>query len=117
MLLNYLSDLYVAKDIFKSGLPKVKGDADMAAQFKEGFGLSSNLMKVAGYFEVIGAAFLALSIFNKNFRRIGTVMINIIMAGAMFSHLKAGHGVKSTQSAGKYFGLNLLSLLSTFSKK
>ncbi|GGB07339.1 hypothetical protein ERX37_06080 [Macrococcus hajekii] len=116
-MLNYLSDLYVAKDIFKSGLPKVKGDEETAAQFKEGFGLSKNMMKFAGYFEVIGAAFLALSIFNKNFRRIGTVMINIIMAGAMFNHLKAGHGVEATKPAGKYFGLNLLSLLSTFTKK
>ncbi|WJP98796.1 DoxX family protein [Macrococcus bovicus] len=116
MMQKHIVNAYVAKDIIKSSLPKIKNDDQMAQQFEQGFGLSRNMMKVAGYFELIGSIFLLLSIFNKKFARIGAVMINIIMAGAIFSHLKAGHGVKSTQSAGKYFGLNLVTLLDSFRK-
>ena len=107
---------YVANDIIKSSLPKVKNNEEMAQQFEQGFGLSRNMMKVAGYFELIGSIFLILSVFNKKFARIGSVMINIIMLGAMYNHLKAGHGVKSLKSAGKYFGLNLVTLIDSFKK-
>lgn len=113
---NYVVNAYVAKDIIKSSMPKVKNDDQMAEQFEKGFGLSRNMMKIAGYFELIGSIFLLLSIFNKKFARIGTIMINIIMGGAIFSHLKAGQGIKSTKSAAKYFGLNMITLLDSFKK-
>ncbi|MDJ1153505.1 DoxX family protein [Macrococcus caseolyticus] len=107
---------YVAKDILKSSLPKVKNDEAMAQQFKEGFNLSPGMMKVAGYFELIGSIFLMLSVFNKKFARIGAILINVVMLGAMYNHLKAGHGVKSLSAAGKYFGLNMITLFDSFKK-
>ncbi|AQL55619.1 DoxX family protein [Abyssicoccus albus] len=107
---------YVANDIIKSSLPKVKNDEGMATQFKEGFNLSRNMMKIAGYFELIGSVLLILSIFNKKFARLGALMINVIMGGAIYHHLKAGHGVKSTQSAMKYFLLNLITIIDSFKK-
>ncbi len=102
---------YVANDIIKSSLPKVKNDEDMAKQFEEGFNLSRRSMKLAGYFELIGSILLTMSIFNKKLGRIGAVMVNIVMAVAMFQHLKAGHGVKSLKGAGKYFALNTVTLI------
>lgn len=114
---NHIVNGYVANEIIKSSLPKVKNDEEMATQFKEGFGLSRNMMKVAGYFELIGSILLMLSVFNKKFARIGAMMINVIMLGAIYNHLKAGHGVKSTQAAAKFLGLNTVTLLDTFRKK
>lgn len=107
---------YVANEIIKSSLPKVKNDEEMATQFKEGFVLSRNMMKVAGYFELIGSIFLLLSVFNKKFAQIGAVMINVIMLGAIFNHLKAGHSVKSTKAAAKFLGLNTITLIDSFRK-
>ncbi|WP_232751420.1 hypothetical protein [Macrococcoides caseolyticum] len=48
---------YVAKDILKSSLLKVKNERAMVQQFKEGFNLSPSMMKIAGYFELIGSIF------------------------------------------------------------
>lgn len=107
---------YVAKDILKSSLPKVKSDEAMAQQFKEGFNLSPGMMKIAGYFEFIGSIFLMLSVFNKKFARIGAILINVIMLGAMYNHLKAGHGFKSIGAAGKYFVLNVVTLFDSYRK-
>jgi len=107
---------YVAKDIIKSSLPKVKNDDYMAEEFDKGFGLSRGMMQIAGYFELIGSIFLLLSVFNKKFARIGAIMINIIMGAAMYHHWKAGHGVKSLKGAGKYFLLNLVTLFDSYRK-
>ncbi|MGY0693769.1 hypothetical protein ACW2QC_13435 [Virgibacillus sp. FSP13] len=37
--------------------------------------------------------------------RIGVLMINIVLGGAIFKHLEAGHGVKGSKKALKLFGL------------
>lgn len=111
-----LVDLYVAKNMYDAGLPKAKGDENMAEQFEQGFGLSKEFMKLVGKIEVVGAGFLALSVVSKKFALVGSVLLNVILAGAIFKHLEAGHGVKSTQAAAKLFGLNLLSMFSALKK-
>ncbi len=119
MLLNHAINAYVAKDIIKSGLPKVRNDEAMATQFKEAFNINKNLMQIAGVFEIVGSILLLTSTFGKagvKFVRLGAVMINLIMGVAMYQHVKAGHGYKATQSAGKYFLLNTLTLIDTFKK-
>lgn len=45
-----------------------------------------------------------LSVFNKKFSKIG----------AMYNHLKVGHGVKSLSATSKYFGLNIITLFGSF---
>ncbi|MBY7144920.1 DoxX family protein [Virgibacillus sp. NKC19-3] len=116
MMLKHLSNGYVAKEMINSSLPKVKNDEQAAQQFKNGFNLSRNAMRVAGFFELIGSIFLLMSVFGKKFVRIGTVMINIILGVAIFKHLKAGHGLKGSKSALKFFGLNTVNFMETLRK-
>lgn len=119
LLLNHFINAYVAKDIIKSGLPKVRSDEKMATELKEAFNIGRGLMQIAGVFEVVGSVLLLTSSFGnagKKLVRLGAVMINIIMGVAMLQHLKAGHGYKSTQAAGKYFLLNTLTLIDSFKK-
>lgn len=87
-MLKHISNGYVAKEILKSSLPKVKNDDQTAHQFKEGFNLSRTAMKLVGFFELIGALFLFMSVFGRKFVRIGAIMINIVLAGAILNILK-----------------------------
>ncbi|HLR66972.1 MAG TPA: DoxX family protein [Virgibacillus sp.] len=115
-VLRHVSNGYVAKGLLNSSLPKVKNDDQMAAQFKEGFHLPRSVMLVVGAFEFIGSLFLFMSLFGKKFARIGAILINVVLCGAIFKHLQAGHGVKGSKGALKYFGLNILNFMETFRK-
>ncbi len=115
-MLKHVANGYVAKEIINSSLPKVKNDEQTARQFKDGFNLSRNAMRLAGFFELIGSIFLLMSVFGKKFVRIGTVMINIVLGVAIFKHLEAGHGLKGSKGALKYFGLNILNFVETMRK-
>lgn len=116
-MLKHVSNGYVAKEVINSSLPKVKNDDATAHQFKEGFNLSRNIMRLVGFFEFFGSVFLFMSVFSRRFVRIGTIMINIVLGGAIFKHLKAGHGVKGSRTAMKLFGLNVLNFIETLRKK
>src|SRR5699024_454786 len=110
-MLRRVSNGYVAKEIFQSSMPKVKNDDQVVDQFNNGFHLSRNVMRLAGVFELVGSLFLMLSILSrsgKTFIKIGTVLINIILGGAIFKHLQAGHGFKGAKKALQLFGLNTL---------
>lgn len=114
MLLRHVINGIVGYEIMQSSLPKIKGDDEMAKDFKEGFNLSRRSMYFAGVFEFIGSICLFASIFGKLGQKlvtIGTIMINIIMGGAIFHHYKAGHGSKGAKAASKYFLINIISLL------
>ncbi|GGK05635.1 hypothetical protein GCM10007063_30080 [Lentibacillus kapialis] len=115
-MLKHISNGYVAKEIFNSSLPKVKNDDQAAHQFKNGFNLSRNAMILAGFFELIGSIFLFMSVFGGKFVRIGTIMINIVLCGAIFKHFEAGHGLKGSKKALKFFGLNTLNFMETLRK-
>ncbi|MFD2760433.1 hypothetical protein [Lentibacillus juripiscarius] len=119
MLLQHFSNGYVAKTLFQSSLPKVQDDDQAATQFKEGFKLSRKAMKFAGLLELIGSIFLFISIISKSgkkFTRIGALMINIVLGGAIFKHLEAGHGVDGSKKALKLFGLNTLNFIEAMRK-
>src|SRR5699024_7473700 len=111
MMLQRVSNGYVAKEMFQSSMPKVKNDDQAADQFKNGFQLSRNAMKLAGFFELVGSLFLMLSILSrsgKTFIKIGTILINIILGGAIFKHLQGGHCIKGAKQALQVFSLNAL---------
>src|SRR5699024_4375166 len=111
MMLQRVSNGYVAKEMFQSSMPKVKNDDQAADQFKNGFQLSRNAMKLAGFFELVGSLFLMLSILSrsgKTFIKIGTILINIILSNAIYKHLQYGHDYKGVKKALQLFILNTL---------
>src|SRR5699024_10515171 len=119
MMLRRVSNGYVAKEIFQSSMPKVKNDDQAADQFKNVFQLSRNAMKLAGFFELVGSLFLMLSILSrsgKTFIKIGTILINIILGGAIFKHLQAVHGFKGAKKALQLFSLNKLNFIESTRK-
>lgn len=113
-MLRHTVNGYVANKVVRSSLPKVKGDESAAQVFESEFNLSKNSMRAVGVIEMIGAAFLFLSVFGRRFVRIGTVLLNIVLGGAIVKHFKAGHGYKGAKAALSLFGLNLLSFNETF---
>lgn len=115
-MLKHISNGYVAKEVLNSSLPKVKGDEQAAHQFKEGFNLSKNIMRLVGVIELIGSVFLFMSVFGRKFARVGTILISVVLGGAIFKHLEAGHGLKGSRSALKLFGINAVNLIETLRK-
>ncbi|UBH22621.1 DoxX family protein [Macrococcus armenti] len=112
-MFNYLNNLYVAKQMYESGKGKLQGDENLVKMFEE-FGYSKDFMKVIGGVETAGAALLALSVFNKKFNQAGALLVEGVMLGAIYSHLKAGHGYEATKSARNILALNTTSLLTSF---
>ena len=115
-MLKHAANGYVANKLLKSSLPKVQNDDQTAEQFKQGFNLSRNVMRVVGIFELVGSLFLFLSVFGKKFVRIGTILTNIVLGGAIFKHIEAGHGLKGAKEAIKLFSINTLSFIETLRK-
>ena len=116
-MLRHMVNGYVANKVVRSGLPKAKGDENAAQVFESEFNLSKNFMRFIGVIEIIGSMFLFLSVFGRKFVRIGTILLNIVLGGAIFKHFKAGHGYKGAKSALTLFGLNLLSFNETLRKE
>lgn len=112
-MLRHTVNGYVANKVVRSSLPKVKGDENTAQVFESEFHLSKNSMRAVGAIEMLGAAFLFLSVFGRKFVQIGTVLLNIVLGGAIIKHFRAGHGYKGAKSALSLFGLNLLSFNET----
>src|SRR5699024_508715 len=119
MMLRRVSNEYMTKEMFQSSMTKVKNDDQAADQFKNGFQLSRNAMRLAGFFELVGSLFLMLSILSrsgKTFIKIGTVLINIVLGGAIFKHLQARHGFQGAKKALQLFGLNTLNFIESTRK-
>jgi len=112
-VLRHTVNGYVANKVVRSSLPKVKGDQNTAQVFENEFNLSKKEMRAVGVIEMVGAAFLFLSVFSRKFVQIGTILLNIILGGAIVKHFKAGHGYQGAKSALTLFGLNLLSFNET----
>jgi len=62
-MLNYINNLFIAKEMFNAGKGKLQEDENLVKMFEE-FGYSKEFMKLIGGVETTGAALLALSIFN-----------------------------------------------------
>ncbi|TDM02404.1 DoxX family protein [Macrococcus carouselicus] len=115
-MLNYLNNLYIAKEMFNAGKPKLQEDENMVKMF-ENFGYSKDFMKLTGAMETTGAALLALSLFSRRFNQAGSLLVEAVMIGAIASHLKAGQGFEATKNARKILALNTTSLLASFKDK
>src|SRR5690625_1650289 len=116
-MMNHVSNGYVGTKVLKSSLPNVKDDEQTEQQFEQGFNLSRNTMRFVCIFELIGSFFLFLLIFSKNFIRIETVKINIVLGVIIFKHFKLGHGYKGSKTALQLFGLNVISFAETLRNK
>src|SRR5699024_9282126 len=98
-MIKHAANGYVANKVLRSSLPKVKNDDLTSIVFKYGSNVSRPMTRIVVFFELIGSVFLILSLFGKKFSRIATVMINIVLGGAIFKHLDAGHCVKGAKDA------------------
>src|SRR5699024_4807100 len=119
MMLQRVSNGYVSKEMFQSSMPKVKNDDQAEDQFKNGFKLSRNAMKLAGFFELVGSLFLMLSILSrsaKTFITIRTILITIILTDAIFKHVHAGHSIEAAKKALQLFSLNTLNFIESTRK-
>ncbi|QCT73997.1 DoxX family protein [Macrococcoides canis] len=112
IMLNYLNNLYIAKQMFEAGKGKLQEDENLLKMFEE-FGYSKEFMKIIGGVETTGAALLALSLFNKKFNQAGALLVGGVMVGAIYSHLKAGQGYEATKNARNILALNTTSFLAS----
>src|SRR5699024_2663885 len=115
-MLKHAANGYVANKVLRSSLPKVKNDEQTSIAFKEGFNVSRPMMRIVGFFELIGSVLLNVSLVGKKSSRIGTVMINIVLGGATFKHIEAVHGVKGTKDSTQLSTINVLRILETLNK-
>lgn len=67
MILRYLTNLKLAKELFDSAKPKLKGDQTMKDTFENVFGLPANSVPLAGAIEALSALFFVLSLQVKNY--------------------------------------------------
>src|SRR5699024_6396019 len=119
MMLQRVSNGYVAKEMFQSSMPKVRNDDQAADQFKNGFKLTRNAMKLAGFIELVEPLFLMLSILSrsrKKFIKIRTILINIILADANFKHLQTRQSFKGAKKALQLFSLNTINFIESTRK-
>ncbi len=116
-MMHYLFNAYIGKSMIEGGMQKVENEGEMGEEFESTFDVDSNQMKISGYLETIGSAFLLVSFLGKSFTRAGTIMLNIVLGVAVIKHLKAGHGFEGSKNALKLFGLNTVSYLETFRKR
>ena len=76
--LNYdftlsFANLKLAKELYSSAKPKLKGDQGMIDTFQNVFGLPESSVKLAGTVEVLYALFIFASFLNKNLSRLGSI--------------------------------------------
>ncbi|MFC3419367.1 hypothetical protein ACFOLA_07780 [Salinicoccus hispanicus] len=116
-MIHYLLNAFIGKNIIESGLTKVENEGQVGEDFEKEFNVNPNQMKIAGYFEAIGAMFLFASFLGKAFTRIGSLMVGSVMGVAAYKHYKAGHGYEGSKNALKFLGLSTLSFANTFNKK
>ncbi|UBH13383.1 DoxX family protein [Macrococcus armenti] len=113
-MFNYLNNLYIAKQMYEAGKGKLQEDENLVQMFEQDFGYSKEFMKIIGRVETASAALMALSIFNKRFNQAGALLVEGVLLGAIYSHLKAGHGYEATKNARNILALNTTSLLTSF---
>src|SRR5699024_4959553 len=116
-MLGHMSNGYVGKEVFKSGVPTVLGDEHEAQQFEEGVNISGKSMRIVGIFDIIGSMLLFMSVLSKKFVDFGSVILDVILGVAIYKHLTSGHGFKGAKHAMNLFGINLLNFIDKFRKK
>ena len=104
MILRYAANLKLAKELYSSAKPKLKGDQGMIDTFQNVFGLPESSVKLAGTVEVCHAFYLA-SFLNKNLSRLGSIATFGVLGVAAYKHFEAGHGKEGAQHALDLLGL------------
>lgn len=117
MILRYLTNLKLAKELFDSAKPKLKGDQTMKDTFENVFGLPANSVSLAGAIEALSALFFVLSFASKKLSRLGSLFTFAVLGVAIVKHFEAGHGKQGAKHALDLTGLAALSFLDTFNGK
>ncbi|HLR19183.1 MAG TPA: hypothetical protein VK115_04625 [Staphylococcus sp.] len=117
MILRYLTNLKLAKELYGASKPKLKGDQSMKDSFESVFNLPSNAVPLAGAVEALSALFFVLSFASKRLSRIGSLLTISVLGVAAFKHFEAGHGKAGAKHALDLTGLAALSLLDTVDLK
>ncbi|MDF2499646.1 MAG: doxX-like family protein [Anaerosporomusa subterranea] len=76
-----------------SGSMKLSGNPEQAAMFSGPFGYSVGFMYVVGVIEVLSAIGLIVGLWRPRLSIIPTGVLLVTMAGAVFTHLRAGQGI------------------------
>ncbi|GEQ05715.1 DoxX family protein [Staphylococcus gallinarum] len=113
MILRYLTNLKLAKELYGAAKPKLQGDQSMKDTFEEVFNLPSNAVPLAGAVEALSALFFVLSFGSKKLSRLGSLLAISVLGVAAFKHFEAGHGKAGAKHALDLTGLAALSLLDT----
>jgi len=111
MILRYLTNLKLAKELYGAAKPKIKGDQSMKDTFVEVFNLP------AGAVEALSAVFFVLSFASKRLSRLGSLLTIAVLGVAAYKHFEAGHGKAGAKHALDLTGLAALSFLDTFDCK
>lgn len=74
------------------GFMKLSGNPTQVQAFNEIFGYGTGFMYVVGSIEVISAVGLILGFWRNKLVIISSGVLCVVMAGAVFTHLKAGQG-------------------------
>ncbi|OZW81611.1 hypothetical protein [Staphylococcus aureus] len=115
MILRYVTNLKLAKELYQASKPKLQEDKGMIELFEHIFGLQKELVKYVGIAEATTAALYSASFINKNISRLASLSTIGILSAAAYKHFEAGQGKKGAQHALDLLGLATLSLLDTFS--
>ncbi|EOA8419154.1 hypothetical protein ACINHQ_001185 [Staphylococcus aureus] len=115
MILRYVTNLKLAKELYQASKPKLQEDKGMIELFEHTFGLQKELVKYVGIAEATTAALYSASFINKNISRLASLSTIGILSVAVYKHFEAGQGKKGAQHALDLLGLATLSLLDTFS--
>lgn len=115
MLLRYLNNIKVGKELLQASEPKLKGNPQMKETFENVFGLPGNMVTVAGTIEATSGLLFLLSFGNKKMTRIATVLTFGVLSVAAYKHYEAGHGKAGAQHALDLMKLAGLSTLDTIS--
>lgn len=99
MLLRYLNNIKIAKELLKASEPKLKGDPQMKETFKNVFGLPESMVTVAGTIEATSGLLYVLSLGNKKMTNAASFLAISVLAVAAYKHFEAGHGKAGAQHA------------------
>ena len=105
MILRYAANLKLAKELYSSAKPKLKGDQGMIDTFQNVFGLPESSVKLVGTVEAAAVAFIFASFLNKNLSRLGSIATFGVLGVAAYKHFEAGHGKEGAQHALDLLGL------------
>ncbi|MCU5745201.1 DoxX family protein [Staphylococcus sp. SQ8-PEA] len=117
MILRYITNLKLAKELFNASQPKLKGKQEMKDSFENEFGLPAKLVPVVGAAEALSSVLFAVSFASKTLSRIASLITVGVLSGAILKHFQAGHGKEGAKHAMDLSGLAILSFLDTLNCK